>query len=134
MTVQTAWSRIVSEYCRQRECKACELRPGYEEMIKTWHEMQDGVGERKAYENFGVRCNQSGYRKFASILVQNVKKGTKGMQQLLDAEAKEAFFKRKLYARQMGEEAGTKLLIPMGIMLIWVFAVLMLPTMINLSF
>ena len=118
---------------RQRKEEVVAIRPGYEEMQKTWYEMQDGVGEQKAYENFGIRCGQSQYRKFSSILMQNVRKGTKGMQQLLDAEAEEAFLQRRLHARQMGEEAGTKLLIPMGIMLLLVFAVLLLPAMINLQ-
>ena len=54
------------------------------------------------------------------------------MQQLLDAEAKEAFVERKRYAKQLGEEASTKLLIPMGLMLLLVFAILMLPAMMNL--
>lgn len=132
MTVSAAWGRVVSEYGRQREYGVSILRPGFEEMKKTWYEMQDGVGEQQAYGNFGARCGQAQYRKFASILMQNVKKGTKGMQQLLDAEAKEAFTERKRYARQLGEEASTKLLIPMGLMLLLVFAILMLPAMMNL--
>ncbi|MCI8281537.1 MAG: hypothetical protein HFI76_07565 [Lachnospiraceae bacterium] len=132
MTVSSAWGRIVSEYGRQREYGVSILRPGFEEMKKTWREIQDGVGEQQAYGNFGVRCGQAQYRKFASILMQNVKKGTKGMQQLLDAEAKEAFVERKRYAKQLGEEASTKLLIPMGLMLLLVFAILMLPAMMNL--
>lgn len=133
MTVSAAWGKMTAEYCRQRKEGTLALRPGYEEMQKTWYEMQDGIGEQQAYENFGIRCMQSQYRKLASILMQNVRKGTKGMQQLLDAEAKEAFLQRKLYAKQMGEEAGTKLLIPMGIMLLLVFAILMIPAMINLQ-
>ena len=95
--------------------------------------MQDGIGEIQAYGNFGSRCGQPQYRKLASVLMQNVRKGTKGMQQLLDAEAKEAFLQRKLYAKQLGEEAGTKMLMPMGIMLLVVFAILMLPAMMNLQ-
>lgn len=55
------------------------------------------------------------------------------MQQLLDAEAEEAFRQRKAYAKQLGEEAGTKLLIPMGIMLVLVFAILMLPALLSLN-
>lgn len=133
MTVSAAWGRIAAEYGRQRENGMILFRPGYEEMQKTWHEMQDGVGEMQAYGNFGSRCGQPQYRKLSSILMQNVRKGTKGMQQLLDAEAEEAFLQRKLYARQLGEEAGTKMLLPMGMMLLVVFAVLMLPAMMNLQ-
>lgn len=133
MTVSAAWGRIAAEYEKQREKRIVLYRPGYEEMLKTWHEMQDGIGEIQAYGNFGSRCGQPQYRKLSSVLMQNVRKGTKGMQQLLDAEAKEAFLQRKLYAKQLGEEAGTKMLLPMGIMLLVVFAILMLPAMQNLQ-
>ena len=130
LTIPAAWTKMVQEYKEKRD--KC-LQPGYEEMLKTWHEMQDGVGEIKAYENFGIRCGLPQYRKFASLLMQNTRKGTKGMQQLLDMEAKEAFQQRRLYAQRLGQEAGTKLLIPMGIMLVLVFAILMLPAMLSLN-
>lgn len=109
------------------------LRPGYEEMLKTWYEMQDGTGELKAYENFGRRCDNPQYRKFASLLIQNIRKGTRGMQALLDAEAEEAFQNRKAHARKLGEEAGTKLLMPMGLMLLLVFAILLMPAMMSMG-
>lgn len=133
MTISGAWAKMAGEYRAQREAGRSILRPGYEEMLKTWFEMQDGMGEIKAYENFGQRCGQPQYRKFASLLMQNVRKGTHGMQQLLDAEAEEAFAQRKAFARQLGEEAGTKLLLPMGAMLILVFAVLLLPAMLSMG-
>lgn len=133
MTVSAAWAKIAAEYSNQLECGAVNARAGYEELKRTWHEMQDGMGEIQAYGNFGERCGLSQYRKFSSILMQNVRKGTKGMQQLLDTEAEEAFRRRKSQARQLGEEAGTKLLIPMGIMLLLVFAILLLPAMMNMQ-
>ncbi len=132
MTVPAAWAKLALEYRDQRRAGRIFLRPGYEEMLKTWHEMQDGLGELQAYENFGRRCEKPQYRKFASLLIQNVRKGTRGMQQLLDLEAEEAFEQRKARARQLGEEAGTKLLLPMGLLLILVFAVLLVPAMLSM--
>ncbi len=129
MTVSAAWGRMVRDYQGQKE----EERPGFGEMELTWHEMQDGVGELRAYENFGRRCNQTQYRRLAALLMQNLRKGSKGMQELLDGEVREAREERKAYARQRGEEAGTKLLIPMGMMLILVFAILMMPAMLSLG-
>lgn len=128
-SVPAAWAKMIQEYKEN----GVAFQPGYEEMVKTWNEIQDGAGERKAYENFGIRCGMPQYRKLASLLMQNARKGTKGMQQLLDLEAKEALIQRRLYAQQLGQEAGTKLLIPMGMMLILVFAILMLPAMLALN-
>lgn len=133
MTVPAAWSRLALDYRTEKEGGHSKVRPGYEELLKTMYEMQDGTGEIQAYENFGQRCGQSQYRKFASLLMQNVRKGTRDMQQLLDAEAEDAFRQRKAYAKQLGEEAGTRLLLPMGMMLLLVFAILMLPAMLSLG-
>lgn len=133
MTIPAAWGKLAMEYRDRRAEGRMFLRPGYEEMLKTWYEMQDGMGELKAYENFGRRCDKSQYRKFASLMTQNIRKGTKGMQTLLDAEAEEAFLMRKAHARKLGEEAGTKLLMPMGLMLLLVFAVLLMPAMMSMG-
>ena len=51
----------------------------------------------------------------------------------LQSIIRDAFLQRKLYAKQLGEEAGMKMLMPMGIMLLVVFAILMLPAMMNLQ-
>ncbi len=133
MTIPAAWSRLALDYRTEKEQGHTRVRPGYEELLKTMYEMQDGTGEIQAYENFGQRCGQPQYRKFASLLMQNVRKGTRDMQRLLDAEAEDAFSQRKAYAKQLGEEAGTRLLLPMGMMLLLVFAILMLPAMLSLG-
>lgn len=133
MTIPAAWGKLALEYRDRRGEGRMFLRPGYEEMLKTWYEMQDGTGELKAYENFGRRCDNPQYRKFASLLIQNIRKGTRGMQALLDAEAEEAFQNRKAHARKLGEEAGTKLLMPMGLMLLLVFAILLMPAMMSMG-
>ena len=65
--------------------------------------------------------------KFAALIIQNSKKGNKGFSQLLISEAREAFEDRMEIARKRGEEAGTKLLIPMMLLLILVFLIIMIP-------
>jgi len=91
------------------------------------------VGELQAYENFGRHCQLSAYRKLSSLIVQNVRKGAKGMQKLLEEEEWEAYEQRKAQARQSGEEASTKLLLPMGIMLVIVLAIMIIPAGISLN-
>ena len=57
----------------------------------------------------------------------NIKKGTKELSNLLEKEACDAFEKRKNMARVKGEEATTKLLMPMMLMLITVMMIIMIP-------
>jgi hypothetical protein len=69
--------------------------------------------------------------KFGSLIAQNLKKGNKGISELLTKEAVDAFEERKETAKRLGEEAGTKLLVPMMIMLVIVFAVIMVPAFLS---
>lgn len=134
MNISLAWEKIALDYNRKRERKEIEIRYAYEEMLCTLYEMQEGIGELRAYENFGSRCRLGVYRKFSSLIVQNVRRGAKGMQKLLEQEEWEAYEQRKAQAKQAGEEAGTKLLLPMGIMLVIVLAILVIPAGMNLNF
>ena len=93
----------------------------------TMNQMQGGVPEGECYENYGKRCGISCYRKLGTMLSQNLKKGSGGLSQLLEREAQESFEDRKNLAKKMGEEAGTKLMIPMFLMLIIVFAIVIIP-------
>ncbi len=127
MNISLAWEKIALAYQKKRERGETEERYAYEEMLHTLHEIRDGVGELQAYENFGTRCQLGIYRKLSALIVQNVRKGAQGMQRLLEQEEWEAYEQRKAHARQIGEEAGTKLLLPMGIMLAIVLAILVIP-------
>lgn len=61
------------------------------------------------------------------MLAQNLKMGSYGLVALLEQEAERAFEVRKASAKRYGEEAGTKLLFPMMLMLGLVIVVLMVP-------
>ncbi|MDE7062248.1 MAG: type II secretion system F family protein [Lachnospiraceae bacterium] len=126
MSLPMAWERLSQNYERKRKDKE-RRREGYEEMLITLHELQDGMGERRALEQFGERCGVAQYRRFASILTQNMRKGTAGIGAVLSKEAADAFLQRKNMAQKMGEEAGTKLLFPMMLMLLVVMVILIVP-------
>lgn len=127
MTLCGAWKKIVRAYVKKKEEGMVKEIPVYEEMLVTCREIESGIGEERAYERFGERCQLNRFRKLGSTLTQNIKKGSRGMAKLLEAEALEAFEERKINARKYGEEAGTKLLVPMMLMLGLIMVVLMIP-------
>ena len=129
MTLQGAFKRIAYAYEEKRKAHTIEEMPAYEEMLITCREMESGTGEQRAYESFGERCELPGYRKFGSILAQNLRKGSQGMVTLLEQEVTNAFEERKSTAKRYGEEAGTKLLFPMMLMLGIVLVILIVPAM-----
>lgn len=126
-TIRCAWELLVRDYQRKREQGQGELRYAYEEMALACKEMQNGVAEAKAYENFGIRCRVPCYLKLSALLEQNLKKGSKGLTQLLELEVQEAFEQRKELARSRGEETATKMLLPMILMLVVVMLIIMVP-------
>lgn len=101
-------------------------RPAYEEIRIVCYEMESGVSESEAYRRFGERCGQAKYKTFATLLIQNLQKGSRQMADMLERESTEAWEERRK-ARVLGEAAATKLLVPMIMMLIVVMAIVMIP-------
>lgn len=131
MTVKRAWKKIVSDYEEQKDVWG--YRHIYEEMKTTGYEMESGVTESESYERFGRRCMLQEYVRLGALLSQNLRKGTKGLNQILRLEAIQAFEERKARARRLGEEAGTKLLGPMFLMLAVVLFIVIVPAFLSIQ-
>ena len=126
MTVPNAWNKIASDY-KHRRGNNSKKRYAYEEMLMTIYEMESGVVQAKAYEHFGRRCRIPCYNKLSTMLSQNIRKGASNLPLLLKEEAANAFEERKHIARKLGEKAGTKLLIPMMMLLGITMLIIMVP-------
>lgn len=127
MSILKAWEKIVKDYEKKTGKSLKKRRFAYEEMKITYYEIQSGISESNAYSDFGRRCNIHEYLKLGALLEQNVKKGAKGLSGMLEEESVQAFEQRKNLARKLGEEAGTKMLIPMIIMLAIVMVIVLIP-------
>lgn len=127
MTTRMAWHKIAADYEDNIEHGKAVRRPVYDEICKTDYNIQAGISELKAYEQFGKRCDTREYMKLAALLQTNIRKGTKELRRLLEEETTDAFEKRKNMAKIKGEEATTKLLMPMMMMLMIVMAIIMIP-------
>ena len=132
MTVRSAWEKVIEVYEREKAHTGV-VRLGYEEMAMTIREMNYGISEIKAYENFGKRCGGQNYMRLAELLIQQVKRGARGMNQLLMREVTESEIVWRENSRRRAEEAGTKLLLPMVLLMMVVFAVLMIPAFLSMS-
>nr|MDE6620791.1 type II secretion system F family protein [Lachnospiraceae bacterium] len=126
MTVPNAWNKIARDYKKRRESGGGK-QFAYEEMLLAVYEMESGVVQAKAYESFGRRCRISCYNRLAALLAQNIRKGTTNLPLLLKEEASDAFEERKHTARKQGEKAGTKLLVPMIMLLGITMVIIMIP-------
>lgn len=129
LTVRRAWECMVHNYERRRENGLVQARPAYEEMALTLNQIQYGEPEGKAIDAFGKRCRLQPYRKLSSLLEQNRRTGTKNLTQLLEQEMTAAWEEQKHTAKRLGEEAGTRLLAPLFLMLIVVMVIIMVPAL-----
>lgn len=130
LNIKGAWERIVCDY---QETKQRERRHYvYEEMLVSVHEMENGMSEARAYELFGKRMGLLQYMKFCTLIVQNLKKGSDDLLHILEYEVADAFRERKDNAKALGEEAGTKLLLPMMLMLVIVFVLILYAAFYNM--
>lgn len=124
MTTRNAFIKMGEDYKKYRKERR---RYVYEEILITCNELQSGRSESEAYDHFGRRSRVPVYMKLCTLLSQNIRKGSNDLLQMLRQEADNAFAERKNLAKKLGEEAGTKLLLPMMMMLCIVMVIIMIP-------
>lgn len=129
MSLKQSLNRISARYFDKRQKNQTKERYLYEELLITNHEIEDGESERLAYQKFGERIGLNCYNRLIRILIQNLRTGSRGICELLGQEATVALEERKALARKLGEEAGTKMLLPLIMMLGIVIAIIMVPAM-----
>ncbi len=131
MSFRNALERITSKYNATKN--SGQIRPGYEEMALTYRKIVDGMGEIAALEDLGMKSESKEYRKLAMLLSQNLKKGSKDLLDSLEKEERYSFEMRKQRVIREGEEASTKLLLPMAGMLFIVITILVVPAMMQMN-
>lgn len=122
MSTYNALIKITEDYK-----KTGKTKPVYEELSVCLNRISAGIPETDAYVEFGQRCGVMCYIKLGNLLAQNISKGTDNIFRLLKEETEKAFEDRKALAKKLGEEAGTKLLLPMTMMLSVVLIIIVIP-------
>ena len=131
MTIRGALQKIAGDY--EAKCRGGGRRsPAYEEILYTCRELYSGVSEGLCYEHFGRRTGLQEYIRLSALLAQNLKRGNSTLLERLRSEADKSAEERLQQSKKLGEEAGTKLLVPMILMLAVVMAIIMIPAMSNM--
>ncbi len=125
MSLTRAWRRVASEGPADRFL--------YRELRVTLSEMDSGKPDMKAFEDFAKRCRISEITRFVSIIIQYRKKGSFELVPLLKLHAAECWEKRKTTVRKLGEEASTKMLIPMILIFIGIMLMVISPALLSLG-
>ena len=126
MPVKAIWVKICKEYLDEKKHHA-DRKYLYEEMLFTLKNIENGMREVDAYDDFAKRINLNEYSVFINLIIQAVQLGKKDLVEKMKTECENAFIERKNNAKRLLEEAGTKMLVPMFMMLAVVFIIILFP-------
>lgn len=124
MTVPRAWERVAADSSKNT--------PIFVELRQTLQDIRSGMPEHKAYEEFAKRCGVPVITRFISVILQNLRKGNAELVPILRVFSNECWELRKNTAKKYGEEASTKLLMPMMLMLIAIIIIVGMPAVLAL--
>lgn len=126
MTIPKALRKI-NQMHQQKKNKTGGRNAVYEELYQMICKMDNGMGELRAYQEFAEQCGLRPYRKLVSLLISGQRLGSQKLLERMQEEAENVFLERKNAARRLGEEAGTKMLLPMMMMLVIVMGIVVIP-------
>ncbi len=93
--------------------------------------INSGINEASVYEELGQRLGINEYSRIFMHISQNLRMGTKDIRNIMEEELLNASILRKEQAKKRGEEASTKLLAPMGLLLIVTMMIIIVPALLN---
>ncbi len=121
-----AFRRIYEEYEGRRK-RGDPEDPIYEEIGRTCRELHMGRSEGDCYDTLGRRTGSQEYIRLCALLTQNLSKGDSRLLIRLREETETASRAGVQNCRRAAEEAGTKVLVPMVLLLLVVMVMIMTP-------
>ena len=125
MTVTKAWEKVSLDLGGQRALGR--------ELEIAGIEIESGKSTHKAYEDFAKRCRTQEVTRVVSVLLQNIKKGNSELVSVLRIHANECWEMRKNAAKKLGEEASSKMLLPMALMFISILLIVTTPAILAMQ-
>lgn len=127
MTIRGSFERIVIE-----NENAEKKDPFCEQIRQMLRKLQAGMPEGRVYEDMGRQLEVQEYIKLGNLLSQNLKHGNRYLLDRIREEGDRAWEERLLEIRKKGEEAGTKLLLPMVLLLAVTLVIIVLPAFLKM--
>lgn len=105
----------------------------YAEMQKTVEDIENGMLEINAYQDFATRCNTKEIRKFTATIIQNAKKGGGELTRQLRSLSEDTWNNQKNFISMKTDAAKSKLMIPTFIIFIGILVMVMGPMLSSIS-
>lgn len=126
MQTRNILKMLMEDYEKRKQAEDYR-QPLIDEITVAVQALELGMSEEQVYYKLGRRLGLPCYMKIMTMLEQNVKRGGKGLGLVFEQEEIQALEERKNLAKRLGEEAGTKLLGPMIVLLLAIMLMIMLP-------
>lgn len=105
----------------------------YDEMQSVVINLEQNVPPHEAYGQFMINCNNKYTTKLAMSILQNTSKGNDRIITLFQNMNDESWFEKRQNAKQIGEKAGSKLMLPMVMMFVGIMLLVMGPVVIQMG-
>lgn len=128
LSFPSAVNRISKDYMSRPDGRKTYA---FEEILRMDTCLRLGEGQREACMQWGRRFKEPVYQKLSLTLLQVMAKGTREGRALMNHMEQEAFRQRIDQAKKEGEEASTKLLFPMILLLGMVMILVMFPAIVR---
>lgn len=124
MTITKAWERVAADSKKDT--------PLYREVCMAVQDIKAGKPEHSAYEEFAKRCRTPEITRFISVILQNLRKGNAEIVPILRVLTNDCWEMRKNTAKRLGEEASTKMLLPLMLMFLAILLIVGTPAVLAL--
>ncbi|MCQ2609823.1 MAG: hypothetical protein MJ151_03435, partial [Lachnospiraceae bacterium] len=127
MTIRNSIIKIADDYKQNVKNKIEKENIVFDKLCEAKNNLSNGELEAKVYEKIAKDLSDRKYSRFFNILIQNIKNGSKDFRNILSMEAYDSLQEKKSNAKKLGEEAATKLIIPLLLELMIVMFVIIVP-------
>ena len=125
LSFPNAVERICKDY--EKSADAREGRYAFEQMRMMNHCLHMGLRPREVCLEWGNHFPEKVYGRLAMLLTQSFSKGAREIRSMMEKEQQDAFQVQIDYVRKEGEEASTRLLFPMILLLFITMVLVMFP-------
>ncbi len=129
LSFSSAVARIAQDY--QAFHKKKEERYAFEQICLMDYSLHMGMRPKEVCQEWGNHFDEKIYAKFAMLLSQSFSKGAKEINHMMEEEQEDALQVQLDLVRKEGEEASTKLIFPMIVLLCIIMVMVMFPAMIQ---
>lgn len=136
MSLSSAWQKIGSDYGKMIMETGVSNEaedPLLEEVERTSRQLQEGTPMKEVLSDFASRMRSRQVRRLTSLLQQNLKRGDEFLLVRLRELSDEEWENRKRQVKEKSEQADTKLLIPLGMMLVVVLILVTAPALMSMQ-